>query len=233
MAPSIVTAQAFLSDFAGQDILFLAPTRQAADDVVRSVAIQRGAVSGVHRFTLASLAIEIAGPKLAADGRSILSGVAVDALAARATEHCRAQNALNWCGPVARTPGFFRALASTIRELRIQAVDLDKLAATSPAGADLAGLARAFDAALKDAQIADLAAIYRIACSEPSPYRRMPVLVLDVNPNTVLERQFLAGIRVSGPTPAATEFQPEPVAAGALDRLRARVFSTAAPDPGI
>src|SRR5262249_2067340 len=111
-------AQEFLSEYADQQVLFISPTRQGADDVVRNVSLARGANCGVHRFTLPALAVEIASPRLAANGLSIVSGVAMDAMAARATERCRALNVLSWFGPVARTPGFFRALASTISELR-------------------------------------------------------------------------------------------------------------------
>src|SRR5258706_11591465 len=113
------TALEFFSSYPGQEILFLAPTRLAADDLVRAITLKNGSSFGVHRFTLASLAVEMSSERLAVDGLSLLGGVAVDALAARATERCRSQAGLAWFGPVARTPGFFRALASTITELRM------------------------------------------------------------------------------------------------------------------
>src|SRR5262249_30703059 len=97
-------AHEFLSGFSEQEVLFVAPTRQSADDVIRNLALERGACQGVHRFTLAALAVEVASPQLAAKGFSILSGVATEALAACATARCRARKALQWFDPVARTP---------------------------------------------------------------------------------------------------------------------------------
>src|SRR5262249_47001637 len=163
----ILAAREFLSSVADREVLLVAPTRQAADDVVRGEVCDHGASFGVHRFTLASLAVEIASPRLATDGFSILSGVAVEALAARATERCRARGVLRWFDPVARTPGFFRALAATISELRSNSIDLQQLTGSGAAGADLAELVREYASALNETRVADLALIYRTSSGEP------------------------------------------------------------------
>src|ERR1041385_5621578 len=92
----ILAAIEFLETHNGREVLLVAPTRMAGDEIVRLLALQTGRSFGVHRFTLASLAMEIARPRLAADGFSILSGVAVDALAASATARCRKQSPLGW-----------------------------------------------------------------------------------------------------------------------------------------
>src|SRR5579883_3138484 len=81
--------QEFLTHFTEQEVLVVAPSRQAADDLIRSLVLARGAVSGVHRFTLAALAVEIANPRLTTTGTSLVSGVAHEAMAARSTERCR------------------------------------------------------------------------------------------------------------------------------------------------
>src|SRR5262245_20738958 len=127
----------FLSSFPGREVLIIAPTRTAADEVVRSVSLKSHGAFGEHRDTLAALAVEIASPRLVADGLSILSGVAVDALAARAVQHCRKTAELDWFEPVATTPGFFRALATTITELRLNDVDTQVLAGSGKPGRDL------------------------------------------------------------------------------------------------
>src|SRR5262249_44373143 len=163
-------------------------------------ACDRGASFGVHRFTLASLAVEIASPRLATDGYSILSGVAVEALAARATERCRTRGVLRWFDPVARTPGFFRALASTVSELRANSVELQQLADSGPAGADLAELVREYESALNETRVADLALIYRTASGESSRYRDLPLVLLDAAPVSALERRFIASLVEGNPT---------------------------------
>src|SRR5206468_707462 len=82
----------------------------AADELVRKICIRTGSVFGVHRFTVPQLAIEAAQRRLIEAEQTILAGVAVDALAARAVHACLAQSKLQWFEPVANTPGFFRAL---------------------------------------------------------------------------------------------------------------------------
>ncbi len=235
----------FLAPYPGQEVLLVAPTRMAADEIVREFAAQTGRSFGVHRFTLASLAVEIAGARLVSDGFSILSGVAVDALAARATEGSRAQSTLRWFEPVATTAGFFRALASTITELRMNDVDSTALAASGLAGSDLARLLREFQTALDDARITDLAAIYRTAARELSRYREMPLLLADISPQYALERFFVEALVSNSPdvmavshpkSSAPFDISPSPMDASpntnALARLRNQMFSIGAPAAG-
>jgi hypothetical protein len=243
--------QEFLLEFREREVLLVAPSRQAADDAVRNLVVERGAVSGVHRFTMASLALEIANPRLATTGTTIISGVAHEAMAARATERCRARAALRWFDPVARTPGFFRALAATISEIRANDIDPQRLGDSGPAGSDLAELIREYDAALKENRMADLAAIYGIAAGEFSRYRKMPLVLMDIHPASLLERRFIASLSESSPAAVATLHQRDQRAieilqtifrsiasptpderADALDRLRQNAFSLRAPASG-
>src|ERR1051326_5161885 len=117
----------FLRRFANQEVLIVAPTRMAADELVRAICLRTGSVFGVHRYTPVQLAIEAATKRLVNENKTILAGVAVDALAARAVYECRKRGDLNWFEPVARTSGFFRALASTLSELRHNAIEPGQL----------------------------------------------------------------------------------------------------------
>ena len=182
----------FLQSHGGREVLLVAPSRTACDEVVRALGLQLGDSFGVHRLTLAALAVESAGPVLAASGISLLTGVAVEALAARAVASCRARQALKWFEPVADTPGFFRALASTLTELRMNDVSPTGLAASGPAGADLALLLAAFEETLSESRVADLAAIFKAAATAPSRYSSMPTALLDLTPRCALEWRFLA-----------------------------------------
>ena len=116
-------ATEFLAHFANNEVLILAPTRAAADELARGMCAQSGGVFGVHRFTLLQFAIQAATKRLVEAGKTILGGVAVDALAARAVYECRKRGNLQWFESVARTPGFFKALASTISELRLNNIE--------------------------------------------------------------------------------------------------------------
>src|SRR5262249_7859528 len=126
-AERLAEADTFLRQFGDGEILILAPSRAAADELVRQRCSQEGAVFGVHRFTPIQLAIEAAASRLVEAGKTILAGVAVDALSARAVYECRKNATLEWFENVARTPGFFTALAETISELRLNGIESRQL----------------------------------------------------------------------------------------------------------
>ena len=59
-----------------------------------------------------------------------------------------------FCFEVATTPGFFRALASTINELRLNNIDPDSIRTAGPSGQDLANLLQHFGRNLSPSQTA-------------------------------------------------------------------------------
>ena len=67
----------FLQTLAGDELVIVAPTRMAADELARSFCLSSAGSFGMHRFSLGALAVEIASPRLAASGKSVLAGVAV------------------------------------------------------------------------------------------------------------------------------------------------------------
>ena len=100
------------------ECLVLAPTRAAADELLRSGCAPGGGWLGIHRATLVLLAGELATPALAARGLTPLGALGREAMAARAIARCRSEGALTYFSPVARAPGFPRALARTLHDLR-------------------------------------------------------------------------------------------------------------------
>src|SRR5215472_7930661 len=134
----LTAAIEFLERFRDQEVLIIAGSRAAADDMVRQICNHAGAVFGVRRYTLLQLAVEAATERLVDAGKTVLAGVAVDALAARAVYECRRQEKLDWFNAVARTPGFFRALALTLSELRLNQIGPEQLEDSKPSGSDLA-----------------------------------------------------------------------------------------------
>ena len=230
----------FLRSLAGEEILVIASTRIAADELVRQWCVQSGGAFGVHRFTLPQLAYLLAAEQLAATGRSFLTGVAMDALAARVVHACRMAGELTWFDPVATTPGFFRALASTISELRLNDIDPAALRTSGPSGRDLASLLEHFDRNLKESEVADLASAYKIAIAaiaEPGfRFRGRPLLLLDVVPITLLEEQFVRALSGNWgqspltPLPSGKGVNGDcPQFPRALDRLRQNIFEMTAP----
>jgi RecB family exonuclease len=191
----------FLMSFSNQERLLVSATRIAGDELLRDICSQTGFVFGVHRFTVPQLAIQIATTRLSDSGKTVLAGIAVDALAARAVHSCRQEHELGWFEPVANTPGFFRALASTITELRLNTVDDKRLKESGAAGHDVANLLRRYSSHLEENKLADLATIFEVATkalqSEECTFRKNIVLFLDIAPTSLLEQAFLSAL--SGP----------------------------------
>src|SRR5262249_3487962 len=189
---------------------------------------------------------------MAAAGKSVLVGVAVDALAARAVQECRTQSSLLWFEPVATTPGFFRALAATLTELRLNNIPIESLRHVRPSGSDLAQLSFSYEQYLAQAGLADSAEIYQTAASAVNEgnyrFQGFPLLLLDVAPRSNLERTFIAAlIAGAGSILAVINSRDESTVAffetttrtsaehlgnagaSALDRLRQHVFSMTVP----
>lgn len=157
------------------DAILIAPTRGAADELIWT---RRASVIGLHRFTLAQLASQIA-----ATARTPVTPLAQEALVARAVDELRRKKHLGYFTPVAGTPGFVRAAAATINELRLNHV---------PPPGDLAPLAKLYDELMQEAGLADLADVFRIACEvEESRYFGLSIFLLDVPVRTRRERDFL------------------------------------------
>ena len=132
--------------------------------------------------------------------------------------NARPKTALHWFEPVATTTGFFRALASTLTDLRMNTIDTQRLGDAGPAGADLALLVAAYERYLSEAGLADSADIYRtaasVALSSEYRYKGFPLLLLDLAPRTELERAFIAALaEASGPALAVCSPRDEKIAA--------------------
>ncbi|PYV22521.1 MAG: PD-(D/E)XK nuclease family protein [Acidobacteria bacterium] len=193
------------------EVLVLAPTRGAADDFVRGCSGRLGNFSGVHRLTPIQLAASLATERLARSNLAPISRLGIEALAARSVYKCHSE--LRYFGPVASTPGFSRALASTLRELRMEAVKPERLRATGAPGNDLARLLACYETELEARSLADLACLYEFAtdCVASGSRHRLlglPVLLLDVSAELARERAFLAALTEKCPAILATALAP-------------------------
>ena len=112
------------------DVLLVAPSRGAADDLLRGLATRRGSSFGVHRATLMQVAHRLAAPRLGRAGIAPLSRLGVEALATRCIQMVRDERELQYFEPVARMPGFPRALSRTVTEIRLQGLSGSELVAS-------------------------------------------------------------------------------------------------------
>ena len=192
----------------GDEILLLAPTRGAGDDLLRRATAERAGLFGVHRATLLQLACDLATRPMAERRLAPVSALGVEALAARSIARCHEAGELAYFGPVAETPGLARALASTLRELRTYHIERRELAATGPSGADLARLLEAYEEELARWSLADDTLIFQLAaeeCEAATHYLLdLPLLALDVSPGTAAERDLMAALVSRAPRALAT-----------------------------
>ena len=118
---------------------------------------------GVHRLTLDRLVGLLAAEELADAGLAPADGLAAEAVAARAVFRLAPSGALAYFEPVLDRPGFSRALARTLIELRWNNVGADDLRALGAVGEAIAATLAQFDAELAEAKLIDRAGMLQVA----------------------------------------------------------------------
>ena len=145
------------------ETLVIAPTREAADDLVRGIAATRGAVAGIHRLTFNRLIGLLASEAMVAAGLAPASDLTAQAIAARAVFHLAPSGKLKHFASVTDRPGFAEALARTIAELRQGGVAASALSEVGVAGGELAALLARFEEELARARLIDRAGMLTLA----------------------------------------------------------------------
>jgi len=190
-------ARAFAREHATHgDVWIVGASRGAADDLARSIAAESGASIGLHRFSLGQLARRLADPVLANEDRAPATYLGSEAVAARATFDAVRDDELSYFAPVARTPGFPRALARTVQELRLASVEPAALERLSYGGRDLAALMQGFDDQFDAAHAIDRAALFDAATRAVEAERaaRPAMVLLDVPIDSVAELNFIRAL---------------------------------------
>ncbi|WP_437958440.1 PD-(D/E)XK nuclease family protein [Sorangium sp. So ce119] len=191
-------------------VLLVGASVEAVSELARSSIRGYRATFGWHRLTLGRLAAALAMPALAARGLVPASALAIEALCARAIDGLAQDGLLGRFARVADRPGLPRAVARTLDEARLAGVAPDALAP-----ADLDRIARAFDAALDEAGLADRALVLRLAAERARaddggdprarhPLLGLPMLLLDVPVRFALERELLEAVAARSPDALAT-----------------------------
>ena len=182
------------------DVHIVSASRGAADDLARSIARESGATIGLHRFSLTQLAARLAAPALAAQGTGPASWLGSEAVAARAAFDAQQDGALDYFEPVAKMPGFARALARTLQELRLASVPAHRLQTLPLGGPDLGHLLERFDAQFANATARDRASLFEAATRVVESEAGLgidltaPLLLLDVPLDTGVEFAFVRAV---------------------------------------
>jgi ATP-dependent helicase/nuclease subunit B len=218
-------ARAFLSGrSAATELIIVGASRGAADDLARSVARQRGATFGMTRFSITELAARAAAARLGGRRRAPGTQAGSEAIASRAVFDALGAGELAYFEPVARMPGFPKALARTLHELRLAGVGADHPALRQQPGAamgDIAMLLARVETQLAGAGVDDRAALFRLAADACAAgqvrWADLPMLLLDVPLDSRAEQEFAAALIARSPDVLAT------VPDGDLVALRALV----------
>jgi CRISPR/Cas system-associated exonuclease Cas4 (RecB family) len=177
--------------------LIVGSSRGAADDLARTIAVSHGALAGVHRFSFAQLAARFAAPVLALRGVAPATRIGSEAVAARVIFDARRE--MTYFASVAATPGFPRALARSLHELQMAAVQGDRLRALPLGGSDLARLLDGFEDQFGEAAAAGRAALFATACEGANALSRLPLLLLDVPMESAVEFAFARHLIAAAP----------------------------------
>ncbi len=178
------------------ELLIVAASRGAADDLARTVARQTGATFGVSRFSFTELAARLAASALGDTPRTMGTHVGLQAAAARAAFDAVGADELAYFAPVATLPGFPLALARTLQELRLARIDSRDLLSENAAAGDLGRLLARVEAQFDAAHVLDRAAVFAVAAracttaAEGQRWRGVPVVLLDVPLESSADAEF-------------------------------------------
>ena len=179
----------------GTRVLIIGASRGAADDLARDVATLVPATFGIQRLSLTQLAARGAMLTLAGRGVAPSSWLGAEAVAARAVFDARHAASLAYFEPVASTPGFPRALARTVQELRQARVDVRAVGGLPLAGRDLSDLLARVESCFEQAAAADRAEMVGVAARALRDAPPAEVLVLlDLPLDSAIDRELVDAV---------------------------------------
>src|SRR5580658_6276382 len=195
------------------EILVIAPTRAAATEL--SIRAFPSGCQGVHALTLTQVAANLAAQAMGRLALAPISRLGIEALAARIVHTAATAKDLPYFAPVVQTPGFARALAKTITELRLQGVN--------PPDGDLAHLLALYEQELAARSVADLPMLLRLAAEEAmhGDHRltQIPLILLGLPIESAAHEQLIAALAERSPSVFATAISDDEAAIRSLERI--------------
>ena len=150
----------------GAEVLLLGASRGSVDDLARAISLEKGATFGLHRLSFTQLAARLALMELAARDRAPTTTLGHEAVATRAAFEAGSDHALEYFSTCLPDPGFPKALAPTLLDLRLATVTGGDLTRLPRSGADLAALLERVENLLDEAGASD-----GLDCWRPQPRR--------------------------------------------------------------
>ena len=256
----LATALEWLNNFPPDaEIQVLSPTKEAGDEFVRTAVTAAGTATarfGLVRLTLDRLAHNLAAPLLAGSGRVPTTVLSLEALTARAIHLVVEEKSLTYFAPVAKRPGFPRAVARTLDELRMNAIDIEAIRLLPRGGPDLAALAECVERELASAKLADRSVVFETAIKAATSVSQLqpavrPLLLLDLPVFSAREAALVEALAARAPSVLATAARGDSRTIKMLERaigcqaqeidairpsnslqiLKAHLFEDSAPEP--
>jgi hypothetical protein len=235
---------------AAPPVLIIGASRAAADEFALAMAVEQGATFGITRSSVAEFVCRLALPALARQGLTPTAPLSDEAVAARVADDLVNRKVLDYFTPVARMPGFPRALSRTLGELRMASVAPDQISGHAASEDLRALLERAIDERHKAGAV-DYATLLQTATDEltakPQLLADKTVVLLDVAVASKADEAFTRAVIAASASVIATVpagdvatltafgMQPSPSApasGAALHRLQRYLFSSEAPPRG-
>jgi ATP-dependent helicase/nuclease subunit B len=194
---------------ADAQLLLLTHSKEAASDLILRVVTDKRSAFGIRRFTLNSIAARLAQHALADAGTAPATNLSFTAVVARAVHSLNAKSQLDYFAPVVSRPGFPIAVARTLAELRMNEVEVTRLAKLNRGGKDLAAIATLVEEDLRLAKLSDRSILFQAAidsldASENQSYVRLPLLLVDVVVTSQLELKFVQELAARSPSVLVT-----------------------------
>jgi ATP-dependent helicase/nuclease subunit B len=166
-----------------EEVLIIGSTLAAANEITRSLIREKRAAFGYHRLSWGQFASTVARPLLAAQRTVPLGGLGVQAVANRAIHKLSQAGGLGRYADLTSGPGFGRAIANVLGELRLEQIEPDALTDLAP---DVRSLLQAFERELAEHGFTDWPGVLRVAASaatDPGCRHQLlgiPTLLLDI-----------------------------------------------------
>jgi hypothetical protein len=189
-----------------EEILIIGATLGAANELARNLAQAKRASFGYHRLTFGQLASALARPVLAAQTVP-LAALGIQAVTNRAIHKLSEVGGLGRYAKLTSGPGFARAIANVITELRLEKVEPEALAHVAP---DLVPLLQVYERELAEHGFTDWPGVLRTAAAavtDPGSKHQLlglPTLLLDVPLTTASDIALVQALCARSPETLVT-----------------------------
>jgi RecB family exonuclease len=190
-----------------EEVLIIGASLDATNELARRVAHEKGAAFGWHRLTLPQLAAALAAPAFTKRKLAPVSRLGAEAIVAGVVHRLKIEGGLGRYQPVGETPGFTRAIAGVISELRLAKLVSAAIGMVTP---DLMRLIEAYEAALAEGQLIDWPGVMDLATETARGHAHahrlinLATLLLDVPIASKAELAFLEALVAAAPDTLAT-----------------------------